>query len=146
MRRLDRPKCTVERVGELLGSGLVEDQGRTDLEDVGVRSIDPDEHTRVSHPVDNGIGLRGGGLAGRTIPHEVHPDEQTGTAHVADQRALVGKAAQPGAEQCTNTNCIGLESFCFQHIEHREQEVGEDDGRFLPVGDEVDWAVTKFDP
>jgi len=27
-----------------------------------------------------------------------------------------------------------------------EQEVGEDDGRFLPVGDEVDWAVTKFDP
>ena len=27
-----------------------------------------------------------------------------------------------------------------------EQEVGEDDGRFLPIGDEVDWAVTKFDP
>ena len=27
-----------------------------------------------------------------------------------------------------------------------EQEVGEDDGRFLPVGDEVDWAVTRFDP
>jgi arylsulfatase len=27
-----------------------------------------------------------------------------------------------------------------------EQEVGEDDGRFLPVGDEVDWAATKFDP
>ena len=27
-----------------------------------------------------------------------------------------------------------------------EQEVGEDDGRFLPVGNEVDWAVTKFDP
>ncbi len=27
-----------------------------------------------------------------------------------------------------------------------EQEVGEDDGRFLPVGDGVDWAATKFDP
>jgi arylsulfatase len=27
-----------------------------------------------------------------------------------------------------------------------EREVGEDDGRFLPVGNEVDWAVTKFDP
>ena len=27
-----------------------------------------------------------------------------------------------------------------------EQEVGEDDGSFLPVGDDVDWAVTKFDP
>ncbi len=27
-----------------------------------------------------------------------------------------------------------------------EEEVGEDDGRFLPVGDEVDWAASKFDP
>ncbi len=27
-----------------------------------------------------------------------------------------------------------------------EEEVGEDDGSFLPVGDEVDWAATQFDP
>ena len=27
-----------------------------------------------------------------------------------------------------------------------QQEVGDDDGQFLPVGHEVDWAVTKFDP
>ena len=58
--------------------GLVEDQRGTDLEDVGVGPIEPDEHSGVSHPVGDGIGLGGGGLARRAVAHEIHPDEQTG--------------------------------------------------------------------
>src|SRR4029078_1723507 len=110
----------IERATQRLSVFRRERHGRTDLEDVSVRSFRPAQHAFFTHPVHDVVRLGSRWFERLAILHELDAEEQPAPAYIADEGMLVRKVLQPIEQRVPNLTGMIHEPLVLNHIEGGE--------------------------